>query len=276
MKFHVHRRYYFLSFIILMLLLPAARGAELGKPKPSAGKEVGKASTRRVELNSATKAELEALPGVGPEIAEDIIKARPFQKLEELKEVKGIGEARFDELRKMVVVRPETIQPQKISNPKSAVSAGKGANSERPHAARATKVDLNTASRDQLEALPGIGPEIATALIAARPFQSLDELKDIKGIGEARFEQIRPLVTIHGSDRSSAAGAPAGRTSGAGGKININTAAREQLEDLLGIGPVKAQAIIDHRPYKSVDQLMEVKGIKEGTFAEIKDRITIR
>jgi DNA uptake protein ComE-like DNA-binding protein len=39
---------------------------------------------------------------------------------------------------------------------------------------------------------------------------------------------------------------------------------------------VKAQAIIDNRPYKSVEDVMKVNGIKEGTFAKIKDRITVR
>ncbi len=51
--------------------------------------------------------------------------------------------------------------------------------------------------------------------------------------------------------------------------VNINSATKEQLEALNGIGPVKAQAIIDYRkkngPFKSLEDVMKVEGIKEGT-----------
>ena len=57
--------------------------------------------------------------------------------------------------------------------------------------------------------------------------------------------------------------------------MNINTASREQLEALPGIGPVKAQAIIDGRPYKQIEDIMKVKGIKGGTFEKIKGMISI-
>ena len=61
--------------------------------------------------------------------------------------------------------------------------------------------------------------------------------------------------------------------------INVNTATKEQLEALNGIGPVKAQAIIDYRnangPFKTPADIMKVKGIKEGEFAKIKDQIAV-
>ena len=47
------------------------------------------------------------------------------------------------------------------------------------------------------------------------------------------------------------------------------------LDALPEIGPVKAQAIIDNRPYKKIEDIMKVKGIKEGTFGKIKDKITV-
>lgn len=61
-------------------------------------------------------------------------------------------------------------------------------------------IDLNTATAAQLEELPGVGPSIAAAIIEHReregPFRSVDELLDVPGIGPARLEQLRDLVTV--------------------------------------------------------------------------------
>lgn len=61
--------------------------------------------------------------------------------------------------------------------------------------------------------------------------------------------------------------------------VNINTASKEQLDSLPGIGEAKAQAIIDYRskngPFKSPEDIMKVDGIKEGIFNKIKKDITV-
>ena len=58
-------------------------------------------------------------------------------------------------------------------------------------------------------------------------------------------------------------------------KVNINTASKDLLDALPEIGPVKAQAIIDGRPYQKIEDVMKVKGIKQATFDKIKDKITV-
>ena len=62
-------------------------------------------------------------------------------------------------------------------------------------------------------------------------------------------------------------------------KVHLNAASREELMTLTGIGEKKADAIIRYREsnggFQSVDELMQVEGIKEGTYNKIKDSIVI-
>lgn len=63
------------------------------------------------------------------------------------------------------------------------------------------------------------------------------------------------------------------------GLVNINTASKDQLMTLTGVGESKANAIINYRDengfFKTIEDIMNIRGIKEGLFNKIKDQITV-
>jgi competence protein ComEA len=62
------------------------------------------------------------------------------------------------------------------------------------------KININTASAEELDKLPGIGPSLANAIIDYRtkngPFQQIEDINDVKGIGDALFEKIKEQITV--------------------------------------------------------------------------------
>jgi competence protein ComEA len=64
----------------------------------------------------------------------------------------------------------------------------------------AAPVNVNTATADQLDVLPGVGPATAAAIVAHRqqhgPFQTVEQLGDVRGIGPAKLDALRGLVTV--------------------------------------------------------------------------------
>jgi competence protein ComEA len=56
------------------------------------------------------------------------------------------------------------------------------------------RINLNTATQSQIEALPGVGPKMAERILKARPFSSLKDLDSVKGIGPSMLKKLEPLV----------------------------------------------------------------------------------
>jgi competence ComEA-like helix-hairpin-helix protein len=86
-----------------------------------------------------------------------------------------------------------TFSPTPALSP-SAVAVGP-AEAKKSHAKEKIelgKIDINTATEKELRMIPGIGPVMATRIIAARPFRSADDLKKVNGIGDKKYAKIRP------------------------------------------------------------------------------------
>jgi competence protein ComEA len=130
--------------------------------------------------------------------------------------------------------------------------------------------------KDAIAAAGGLSPEADPERIN----QAL-ELKDQQQIHIPRLGETNPPPPVQGgSDKGEAtektgSGAPDSAT----GSINLNTATLEQLDSLPGIGPAIAQRIIDYREkvgnFSRIEDITEVSGIGEATFAKIKDLIVV-
>ena len=101
------------SLALLAIVGPARIGAQ---EKPAAKAKTAAAVTTPVNINTASVAQLEALPGIGAKTAQLIVDHRqkngPFKKIEELMNVKGIGEKSFLKLKPMVTVGAEKADRQ--------------------------------------------------------------------------------------------------------------------------------------------------------------------
>lgn len=71
----------------------------------SSGTTAGTKATRLININTASKAQLETLPSIGPAYAQKIIEGRPYQKIEDILRVKGIGEKTFEKIKDLITVK---------------------------------------------------------------------------------------------------------------------------------------------------------------------------
>ncbi len=91
--------------------------------------------------------------------------------------------------------------PEKGEKPRETVKAVQGVNTFTSKSGDNNgKVNLNTATESELDTLSGIGPATAKAIIAYRTkvgaFGSIEEVKEVKGIGDAKFDSIKDSITV--------------------------------------------------------------------------------
>ena len=117
-------------------------------------------------------------------------------------------------------------------------------------AAAPKKIDINSATAAQLDALPGIGPVRAKKIVEGRPYADLNDLVTKKVLTQGVFDKAMPGMAL----------------------ANINTSSARDLEKTLpGIGDVRAKAIVAARPYSAPQDLVTKGVLTENLFAKIKD-----
>ena len=145
-------------------------------------------------------------------------------------------------------------------------------------------LDLNAATADELEHLPGVGPSRAESIVGHRagygPYTDAGSLARAPGVGPTTAAKVAPFVRI---EPQAVPTSPAPRPAvKAGAKhtpdmeaIDLNRATEAQLATLPGIGPALAKRIADARPFAAVADLRKVKGIGAKTFASLEAHVTV-
>lgn len=157
-------------------------------------------AARPVDLNTAGRADLLQLPGVGPTLADAILAHRGehgrFDAVDRLADVSGVGGKTLAKLRPLLTASDgvDRLERKPRADPQPAAPAGGG--KIRPGE---PKIDVNTATAADLQRLPRVGPVLAAAIVAARtdrPFAAVDDLRRVRGIGAKTLDGLRPFVTV--------------------------------------------------------------------------------
>ena len=141
---------------------PAATAPAPAKPAATAPAPAAAAAPKLVNLNSATADQLDTIPNIGEKRSDAIIKGRPYKTTQELVTKKVLTQGIFDKIKDKVTV----------------------------------KVNLNTASTDELDGLPGIGEKRSDAIIKGRPYKTSADLVAKKVLTQGVFDKIKGFVDV--------------------------------------------------------------------------------
>lgn len=182
----------------LLASAPAAGEAELARePQPAP------MSTETAEPSEGEQAaaELIAVDVIGAVAAPGVYRLQPQSRVEDA--VTAAGGLAPDANRERINLAAPVEDGVQIRVPRAdeSVAAAPDEQAAGPaEAAAGGTVDINTADAAALEALPGVGPATAAAIVAHReangPFQSVEDLQNVKGIGPSLFGKLAALVSV--------------------------------------------------------------------------------
>ena len=147
------------------------------------------------------------------------------------------------------------------------------------------RLDPNTASADELERLPQVGPALAERIVAwrteHRSFRTLADLDSVAGVGPATLERLAPHLLLSAAPKRSGVtgGKSAVRPALADAPLDLNRATAAELEALPRIGPAIAERIVafrtEHGRFGAVSDLEKVAGIGPRTIDLIAPRLRV-
>ena len=166
---------------------------EESKEKPSNKKE--EPEPQKVDINSASEKDLTIITGIGEATAKKIIDYREestFYKLEDLENVSGIGEITVENIKEESVAYTDKEKPKEEEEETSKEEEKEEEKNEKEE--KPEKVDINSASKEDLTIITGIGEATAEKIIDYRKenaFYKLEDLENISGVGEATIKNIK-------------------------------------------------------------------------------------
>jgi len=160
----------------------------------------------KIDLNRAGRAELVQVPGLGPSLADAILHHRanvgPFENIDELQNVRGFGQKTFDKLKpwlKVESVPAAGTEDQLVELKRKPMQVGNTTGMGNKLRVGEDPIDVNRADVTALQRLPGIGPTLAERIVLARSskrFDTVEDLRKVKGIGAKTLENIRPYIAV--------------------------------------------------------------------------------
>lgn len=123
------------------------------------------------------------------------------------------------------------------------------------------KIDVNSCTETDLKNI-GLKPDVCVSIINGRPYSTVDDLRRVPGMTQIMFGIIKNRVVANQP-----------------GKVNINVATADEIEEVLGIGHITCQRIVQYRnkngPYQKPEDIMVLKRISEKRMKQIAGLIQV-